>query len=523
MIQDVDTKRSLLPGKILLYFAAVMLVALLCYGWSMPPVDASGFRQTQTALSIDWIARGFPVFSYITPVIGAPWSIPFEFPLYQWLAAMLSNATGMGIDNSARLVSALFHVGCVVMVYRVAMAIRPERALALCIAGAFAASPYALFWGRSVMIESTAVFFGLVFVWALARLRAAPLDYPRLIGLGLVAVIAAVLSALVKVTTFFAFAAFVALAVAWLAVREHGWRPQWLARHWPLLAWGALSAVAVLAVMTQWLAHSDALKAQSPLGHEVTSSALSAWNYGTLQQKLDPATWWGTVFKKRFSGAVGSNWVFLILLVVGLCARPIRGAVLVLLVAYLAPVAVFTNLHIAHPYYQAANIVFATSIVGLVVWWCIQRAQISGKTARPIWLVGLVCLLSFGNLAGNYAKRMREAREPGEVAQIAALIKSSTQAQSVIVGFGQDWSSELPYFAGRRAVMVPDWAPTTALASMAGSDAALGGLPLGALVDCPHGLGSDPARSAFVQQIIARYSAGATAQTVGHCQVWLHR
>ncbi|MFN4161875.1 MAG: hypothetical protein ACK4FW_07835, partial [Stenotrophomonas sp.] len=64
MIQDVDVKRSLLPGKILLYFSAVMLLALLCYSWSMPPVDASGFRQTQTALSIVWIARGFPVFSY---------------------------------------------------------------------------------------------------------------------------------------------------------------------------------------------------------------------------------------------------------------------------------------------------------------------------------------------------------------------------------------------------------------------------------------------------------------------------
>ncbi len=523
MIQDIDSKRSHVPGKILLYFAAVMLVALLVYGWSMPPVDASGFRQTQTALSIDWIARGFPVLSYITPVIGAPWSIPFEFPLYQWLAAILANATGMGIDNSARLVSAVFHVGCVVMVYRVVLAIRADRALALCIAGAFAASPYALFWGRSVMIESTAVFFGLVFVWALARLRGAPLGYPRMLGLGLVAVLSAVLSALVKVTTFFGFAAFVALAFAWLALREHGWRPQWLARQWPLLAWGALSALAVVAVMTQWLTHADALKAQSPLGHEITSSALSAWNYGTLQQKLDPATWWGTVFKKRFSGAVGSNWVFLVFLVVGLCARPIRAAVLVLLVAYLAPVAVFTNLHIAHPYYQAATIVFATSIVGLVVWWSILRAQASGKTTRPIWLVGFLCLLSLGTLGGSYFKRMKEAREPGQVAQIAAVVKAATPEDSVIVGFGQDWSSELPYLAGRRAVMVPDWAPTTALASMAASDAALGGLPLGALVECPNAIGSDPARSAHLQQIIARYSAGVSVQTVGQCQVWLHR
>ncbi|MEG2805710.1 hypothetical protein [Stenotrophomonas sp.] len=511
-----------MPGRILLYVGMAMLLALLVYGWSMPPVDASGFRQTQTALSIDWMARGFPVLSYITPVIGAPWAIPFEFPLYQWLAAMLVSATGMEVGNSARLVSALFHLGCIGVVYRLVLVIRPDRALALCIAGAFAVSPYALFWGRSVMIESTAVFFGLVFVWALALLRERPQGAARMIGLGLLAVVAAMLSALVKVTTFFGFAAFVALGVAWLALREQGWRPQWLARHWPMLAWGALSALAVLAVLMQWLSHADALKAQSPLGREVTSSALSTWNYGTLQQKLDPATWWGTVFKKRFSGAVGSNWVFLILLVVGLCARPIRAAVALLLVAYLAPVAVFTNLHIAHPYYQAATIVFATSIVGLVVWWTLQRAQASGKTSRPLWLVGLLCLLSLANVGGNYAKRMREARVPGEVAQIAALIKAGTPAQGVVVAFGQDWSSELPYLSSRRAVMVPDWAPTSALASMAATDDALGGLPIGALVNCPNAIGSDAQRSALQQQIIARYSAGIAARSVGQCQVWLH-
>lgn len=523
MNQQIDSKHSLLPGRILLYFAAVMLLALICFGWSMPPVEASGFRQTQTALSIDWIARGFPVFSYLTPVIGAPWSIPFEFPLYQWLAAMLANATGMGVDNSARLVSALFHLGCVWLVYRIVLVIRSDRGLALCIAGAFAASPYALFWGRSVMIESTAVFFALVFVWAMACLQRAPRGAWSMLGLGLLAVLGAVVSALVKVTTFFGFAAFVALAFAWLALREHGWRPQWLARHAALIGWGVLSALAVLAVMNQWLAHADALKAQSPLGREVTSSALSSWNYGTLQQKLDPATWWGTVFKKRFAAAVGSNWVFLILLITGLCARPIRSAVALLLVAYLAPMAVFTNLHIAHPYYQAANIVFATSIVGLVVWWCRQRAQASGKLARPLWLVGLLCLLSLVQIAGNYAKRMKEARQPTRESQIAVLIKEATPDNAVIVAFGMDWSSELPYFAHRRAVMVPDWAPTSALEAMAGSDAALGDGPLGALVDCPNGIASDPVRRELQQQIIARYSAGASAQQIGDCQLWLHR
>lgn len=516
MIQGVNLNRKLLPGRILLWFSAFALLILFGYSWSMPPIDASGFRQTQTALTIDWMVRGGPWLGYVTPLLGAPWAIPFEFPLYQWLAALLSSATGLSVDNSARVVSTVFHVGCIWMVYRVLLAIRPDRVLALSITGAFAVSPYAQFWGRSVMIESTAVFFGLVFVWAMACLRSSPRAW-----LGLVAVAAAVLSALVKVTTFFGFAAFVALAFAWLAVREHGWRPQWLAEHWKLLAWGALSALAVLGVITLWLHYADVLKAQSPLGQQITSESLSTWNYGTLQQKLDPATWYGTVFKKRFSGAVGSNWVFLIFLVAGLWMRGIRAAVAVLLLAYLAPVAVFTNLHIAHPYYQAANIVFATSIVGLVLWSTILRAEAACKPRRGVALAVFLCMLSTGFGLAHYLKNMKEAREPTPVSQIAALIRSSTPEQGVIVVVGQDWSSELPYQAGRRAVMIPDWASDAALQSLASSDESLGGLPLAAMVDCPNGIGSTPQRVAWQAQILARYATGSQKQVLAGCEVWL--
>lgn len=509
-------KRGVVPGRILLYFSAVMLLALLAFSWSMPPVDASGFRQTQTALTIEWLARGYPFFSYITPVVGAPWSIPFEFPLFQWLAAVLSNATGMEVGNAARVVSSLFHIGSIWVLYRIVLAFRADPVLALCIAAAYAMSPYAQFWGRSVMMESTAVFFGLAFVWAMARLHAGARWY-----WGAIAIAAAVLSALVKVTTFFGFAFFVAVAFAWLALREHGWRPQWLRQHGALMVWGVLSAVAVLAVMVAWLDHADTLKAQSPIGEQLTSSALSRWNYGTLQQRLDPATWWGTLFKRRFPAAVGSNWVFLIILVAGVSIARIRAAVLLLLVAYLAPFLVFTNLHIAHPYYQAANVVFATSIVGLVIWWVIQRAEVSGRTRRPIWLVALLCLLSFGYTAGHYLKNMKEARAPTQVSEIARAIKGGTAENTVIVAFGLDWSSELPYFAGRRAVMVPDWAAPKVLQSLAGSDAMLGDGKLGALVNCPNQIAQDPGRALLQQQILQKYSAGATAQSIKGCEVWL--
>ncbi|HAL23875.1 MAG TPA: hypothetical protein DCP40_14300 [Stenotrophomonas sp.] len=515
MIEEVNHRRSLLPARILLGFSAVALLILFASSWSMPPVDASGFRQTQTALSIDWLLRGGPWLDYLTPVIGAPWSIPFEFPLYQWLAALLSAATGLSADNSGRLVSLLFHVGSIFMVYRAVLAFRPDRLLALCVAAAFAVSPFAQFWGRAVLIESTAVFFGLVFVWAMAGLRSRPTAL-----LGGVAVLAAVLSALVKITTFFAYAAFVALAFLWLAVREHGWRPQWLAAHWKLLAWGVAAALAVLATLLLWLQHADALKAQSALGQQVTSEGLSAFNYGTLQQRLDPATW-GAVFKKRFGAATGSNWVFVLIVAAGLGMRRTRAAVALLLLAYLVPFLVFTNLQVVHPYYQAAQVVFATSIVGLVLWALVLRAQASGRYRWAIAFAVLLCLLSTGFGLAHYLKNMKEARQPSDISQIAALIQAGTPQDGVVLALGQDWSSELPYRAGRRGVMVPDWASDDVLRSLVETDVALGGLPLAALVVCPNQLASTAERAHWQAQLLQRYSTGAQKQVVGQCEVWL--
>lgn len=516
-MQEASPARRLLPARILLAYSIVALLVMLACSWSMPPIEASGFRQTQTALSIDWMMRGGPFLAYLTPVLGAPWSIPFEFPLFQWLAAMLAKATGLSADNSGRLLSTLFHLGCIWLVHRICWEVRRDRVLALCVAGAFAVSPSAQFWGRSVMMESTAVFFGLLFVWSMARLYRQPRAW-----VGAVAIIAAVLGALVKITTFFGFAAFTLLAVAWVVLREHGWRPRWLAAHWTLLGWGALAAFAALAAILWWLQHADALKAQSVLGAQVTSANLGAFNYGSLQQRLDPATW-SALFKKRFSAPVGSNWVFVLFIAAGLSIRRIRVPVLVLLLGYLLPMAVFTNLQLVHPYYQVAQLVLGTSIVGLVLWWLIERGEAAGTPRRAIALAVFLCLLSAGFGLVKSLKDMKEAREPTRISQIAALIRAGTPEQGVVVAFGDDWSSELPYRSGRRAVMIPDWAADTALAALAHTDDALGGLSLAALVECPNNVGTSPERAQWQAAIVQRYAQGVPAQEIGGCRLWLHR
>ena len=77
-------------------------------GWDRNILDVFGFRQAQTAISSYYFLQGSPFFAYHTPVMGPPWSIPFEFPFYQWIVALVSKGFEYPLDQSGRLVSAIF-------------------------------------------------------------------------------------------------------------------------------------------------------------------------------------------------------------------------------------------------------------------------------------------------------------------------------------------------------------------------------------------------------------------------------
>src|SRR5580765_4756034 len=102
---------TLSPWKRVLWLAvAGVLVhaAIASIGWWSPITDRYGFRQTQTAISAYWLSHGSPFLPDEAPVLGPPWSIPFEFPLYQEAVSLWSRLTGAPIDQSGRLISLLF-------------------------------------------------------------------------------------------------------------------------------------------------------------------------------------------------------------------------------------------------------------------------------------------------------------------------------------------------------------------------------------------------------------------------------
>ena len=75
-------------------------------GWQSRNLPGVEYRQAQTAISAFYINQedNFSL-AYPTPVLGKPWSIPLEFPLYQWTVVSVSRVTGLSLTKAGRAVS----------------------------------------------------------------------------------------------------------------------------------------------------------------------------------------------------------------------------------------------------------------------------------------------------------------------------------------------------------------------------------------------------------------------------------
>ena len=153
-----SSDRSLENSFVFVLFIALIGVTLralfvLASGLWQPLLDLHSFRQTQTALSAYWLLRGGPWLAYETPVLGAPWSIPFEFPLYQWIVAIIAT-TGLPLDGAGRLVAFGFYLATLWPIYILFRAVGLGRIAFLSTGILFMTSPLYLFWSRTFLMES---------------------------------------------------------------------------------------------------------------------------------------------------------------------------------------------------------------------------------------------------------------------------------------------------------------------------------------------------------------------------------
>jgi hypothetical protein len=436
------------PGERLL-FAALTLVVFATHlflatrNWSAGQLSGHEFRQTQTALTTLFIQREHDFsLAYPTPVLGKPWSIPMEFPLYQWTVAVVGKATHWPLAEAGRLVALVCFYLTLPALYLLLgqLGLPPlHRLPGLCLA---LTCPLYIFYSRAFLIESMAlmfaVWFAVSFVQAMRTHRAAWLAATVLCGLA---------AGLVKVTTF----------LIWLApAAAYGGYCVW--RDWPrgssgwnplrqTLRWGAGGVALPFAAAIWWVKFADAAKARNPAGDFLTSANLQPFNFGTWPMRLAGETWRG--FFENWNHAVMPLGLMAALAVLTLILAR-RHAWLAVAAAgfFLLPQLVFPRLFSWHDYYFYGNALFWVVATALVIH--------EGFLSRWRWLGWPVLLATLGLQLGAYCHGFlpvqRSAGNGGS--HLTDVLRDMTPRDSVLIVAGDDWSSIIPYYAQRRALML---------------------------------------------------------------------
>ena len=405
--------------------------------------DFHGFRQAQTAISADSMLHGGSFFHYETPVFGPPWSLPFEFPLYQGIVAGLAKILSTPLDQTGRAVSILFYYLCFFPLSSILLRIGLRGTQIIPALSLFAVSPLYVFVSRLFMIESTALFFSLMYVDQMFRLVTGntQLRYRYMYA----AAIFGGIAGMVKVTTF---APYFILGTAWV-----GWTI-WRNRVTRQPSNAVLTAVVLLCVVLpvaatwSWTKFADSVKEQNPFGAFLTSNMLRAWTFGPFAERLHPRIYLRLIV--AVGNQAGSVWAVVIVLSVyiWLCRKWDAMAVSGLLL-YACTILIFFNLHVVHEYYPYSNAVFLLVAIGVLITAVLKLSGFRG------WIGVALLVLQLAACTVRYFDQFYpiQIKNAEGWPAAAALIERTTDPRGAIVILGLDWSPELPYQSHRRAIM----------------------------------------------------------------------
>jgi hypothetical protein len=426
------------PG---LVAALILLAAVLLHvpTFGQPLLERHGWRQTQTAYTARiFHETGIDLLHSKVPVHGEPWEAPFEFPAYQAVAAVVIDA-GVAEDMAMRLTSFAAFLLAATILYRILL--RQTGALgALAGLAIFALSPLAIVWSRTSMIDYPAVAATLGFVWCGLRWRT-----DGGVRWWLAALALGTLAALIKLpTVLFWCAPFILLGFE----RDD----QWASRHRISGAFG-LSLLPIVAGVA-WTRFTDDIKAASEATRDLTTAALTAWNFGTVDQRLDPEAWFRALFPAIV--LVGLAVVPLALVAAWRGARLTRQRRLLgwALVAGIAPVLVFFNLYVQHDYYAIAVSPSVAIVTAMGVAWAAERHRLA-----LIGVAGEALIVSI--LVIPYWLGIFSPADPDHILPLAAQIEAQTTTDQRVAILGREESPEILYYAHRWGRMIKDeeWSP----------------------------------------------------------------
>jgi hypothetical protein len=427
--------------------------------------------------------------------------------------ASLTYLTGLDLDASGRIVSVAFFLVMLGSGYKLINNLLPgDRYTGRLFLLLALVSPIYLFWARTFMVETCALALGMAWLACVLR-EPDDASLPWLIA----SIPLCILAALAKATTWPAFIA----AYGFYFIAQYFRTRSIKVLPTLIIAIGVISAFGITVL---WNLHGDNLRLLNPFGGFLTTSALRGWTFGTWKQLFSEQLWFDILPHRMLPDALGYCWPALLI-----CIRYVRGDSLrtTLAVAsmalFLLPIAIFTNLHIVHEYYQSANAIFAVAAATFLL------SEVAAVGRRRL-AVFLAILLVAGAVAHSSNSEIPLAerdftQHPFYIA--AKLVQQQTKPDTALIVVGIDWSSEIHYYAQRKGVALPLWATVDQARKLfENPDALMGGLTTAAVVDCRavqarYWPGLDAVVSDFIGKWTQQSKLVSKSDTPGVCPVYI--
>lgn len=425
----------------------------ISYGWNLPLLDIHAFRQTQTALTTYWIVQeGFRL-DYITPVKGPPWSIPLEFPLYQWIVAAFHKLTNYSLDQAGRLVSLVFFYATLYPTFLFAKNFWKDERFAFLLISLVVLNPIYIFWSRSFMIETTVLCFSAYFIWFFNQaIQLKKFTYYTLaIGFG-------ILAGLVKPTTYAVY-----LVAAFIIYCEYAWLNgvNWKQRDWErYLIKGAFLTLPSIVGIWFWTRFSDQIKASRP-NPDLVSSSMHGWNFGTFEQRLEIDLWQSWVFEfngifqiiNSFDSGIVTAISLVSIILLGVNAKTQKRILLFSIIVFFSGPLVFFNLY-RHDYYQSAiTIWFCFFVTGILIHYLFKDSISRYVKYFTVSVFFSVYFLGYTN-TNYFAAQQKNLDYYKSAFQIFEYIKkNATPETDTLLAFDLDWTSVYAYYTGLKTNM----------------------------------------------------------------------
>ncbi|MDX2195020.1 MAG: glycosyltransferase family 39 protein [Cytophagales bacterium] len=430
---------------VLFIYSSNLYYSRIKVGFNNTICDQHGFRQTQTAITSYYFNKnGIDLIGYETPIMGYPWKMPLEFPIMQAVASWVSKVYDIKLDNAGRITGIAFHILSGVVLYIIFVLLLGDYILPLIGPSILFINPLLTFWSRSFLIETTANFLCLCFL----LLMYLWLNKNNIIYF-IIALFVGLFGMLTKPTTGVLYLAALGLYSLYHLYMAYTKQKKIEKSMIFQVCFLAIAYLSLLGITLLWTKYSDEIKSVNYLSQMNMSSNLKDWNFGTFDQKINIDSWLYASEHHFFH----YNFAVIPIAILSLFFNTKNKIfICIFSVCYWLGPLIFTNLYYVHNYYSSASTPFFCFCFGLFI------ADMASRKNLVIVILMVTITLAYSYHGQNiYRKYHQYSTKNNNIYPklVGIHIQSYTAPDEVLLVWGAEFSSEIPYYSERRCVMMP--------------------------------------------------------------------